>query len=263
MAVGLVVVTYNRPSFCERAIKSVAKHLNDVVDYVVLVNDGSDSKFNGEYARVNKALESVSGTSILHNTNEGVGSAKNSGLYYLMKETDSEWLFVMEDDLRVLAPEAVTQYIAIAERHGLGHLSFAHHGPGNVGGPIDTDGDVEFYPHSIGAWCLYSRECLEAVGGFDENFHNAWEHVELTLRLAAAGYTSGAYRYADALGSWIWLREIQGSIERSSIPVGPGRQIAIRNGLIYWRDAKPETYEMLFGPSMPLHAYAQGIIGAQ
>jgi hypothetical protein len=177
-----------------------------------------------------------------------------------MLETDAEWLILAEDDILVTSPEAVTGYIRAAESASFHHLSYAHHGPANDGIVPETEGLVSFYPHSIGAWCLYSRECLESVGLFDEHFHNAWEHVELTLRLARAGFTSGSYRFADAAGSEGWLQELPNSIEKSSIRPRPDWQSSIVNGLRYWQDNKPDTFSDLFGEDKPLHAYAMRLL---
>ena len=264
MTVAIGVCSFNRPTYLEKTAKAYRRNLiteSPVFDYLYAYGDGSDPKFSGAYKRAYGVLESIGGTVIDAPENRGVAHAKNALLYAICRDTDADWIILAEDDVLPQCPEAVTGYIAAAEASGLAHLSYAHHGPANLAGPVDVDSDIAYYYHSIGAWCLYSRECLETVGVFDENFRNAWEHVELSLRLASAGYTTGAYRYADALHSDKWLKEIPGSIEASSIPVGVGRQTAIRNGLLYWRDAKPDTYAQLFGPGTPLEGFANGFTG--
>ena len=265
MSVGLVVVTFNRPEYLEKTLKSAARHLGDVVDDVIVVNDGSASKYRGSYKRAYKALdrwpEGVAGVLELPE-NHGVAYAKNAGLHYLLSNEANEWLFVVEDDILAKSPEAITGYIAACEKSGLSHLSFAHHGPANSGGCVEADDVITYYPHSIGAWCIYSRECLESVGLFDENMYNAFEHVELSMRLARAGFTSGAHRFADATGSQNWLAEIKDSIDHSSIRPLPNWQINIRDSLRYWSDNKPETYDELFGESRSLHEYAQRILSS-
>ena len=263
MTVALGVCTFNRPEFLERCAKSIAKTCAPVTDYIYCYNDGSDPKHSGDYKRAYKALSAVGATVIDAPVNGGVAVAKNALIYAALSETDADWVILCEDDMKVLSPEAVTQYVAIAERRNLHHLSFAHHGPANADGPVDTDDDVEYYPHSVGSWCLYSRECLEAVGGFDERMVNAWEHVEWEMRAYAMGYApnGGPHRFADAYGSWIWLSELPNSLEKSSIRPRSDWSYNIQSGLRYWHDEKPETFALLFGPGMPLHGYAQSIIG--
>ncbi len=261
MSVGIALVTYNRAAFAERSLKSVRKHLKNVVDHVVVVNDGSDAHYNGEYRRVEKTAQSMDGTYIGCDVNGGVAKAKNVGLRYLMSRGCDD-IFVLEDDILITSPLAVTGYLEAAKRAGMSHLSYAHHGPANADGPVvTTEFGVEYFFHAIGAWCYYTKDALLDIGLLDEQFQNAWEHVEHSLRLAVAGYTTGPYKWADAIGSASWLSEIPGSIEKSSIRPRSDWSENISNGLTYWRDEKPDTYKLMFGDGSPLENFAKGIIG--
>ena len=40
-------------------------------------------------------------------------------------------LFLCEDDMQILSPKAVTEYVRVGHERGLHHLSFALHGPMN------------------------------------------------------------------------------------------------------------------------------------
>lgn len=256
--VAIGITTFNRPAYLQKCLTAVREHLAPLCEAVVVHNDGSDRKYHGEYARSYKRLQ----TAVIQDSaaNEGVSKSKNALLRYMLDDTDAEWLFLLEDDILPLSSQAVTNYYGAIRNSDFHHLSFAHHGPANLAGPVMIDGPISYFEHSIGAWCMYSRECLETVGLFDENLHNAWEHVELTLRLAHAGFTSGAYHFADATGSEKWLKEIPGSIEHSSIrPLATWRS-SIRDGMIYWHDEKPDTWNMLFGEKQRLHAYALSVM---
>ena len=256
MTVGITICSLNRPEYAEKCVKSVRKHLTNVVDHIVFVNDGSDPKHNGSYRRVEKAVQSMNGTYIGCDVNGGVAVAKNIGIRLLLSK-DCDWIFTLEDDILIKSPKAVTEYIRIAEDAGVTHMSFAHHGPANAGGlPVGADGDVEYYFHSIGAWCLFSRDDLIKHGLFDENFVRAWEHVEHELRLGIE-----PHRFPDIAGSSEYLQEIPNSIEHSSIRPLPDWSQRIRDGLAYWRDEKPETFKLMFGDGTPLQAYAESIIG--
>lgn len=250
------VTTYNRPEYLAKSLRAIGNRVKGVPVYVH--NDGSDAKHNGEYKR---AYSRMPDAIILDSeVNRGVSASKNS-LLMGMLGAGADWLFLCEDDILVQSPAAIFSYIEACEKSNFQHLSFAHHGPANAGGPVWADDVLAYYPHSIGAWCIYSAECLNKCGLFDENLLNAWEHVELSLRLAQAGYTSGAYNYADVIGSDKWLSEIPGSVEKSSIRPRADWHKNIRNGLIYWRDNKPDTYEQLFGPGLMLEGWAKGIVG--
>lgn len=261
--IGVGITTLNRPSFAEKSVKALLRNCGDIVDRIAVYNDGSDPKYHGAYQRAYKPLVEHDRACVQQpGDNRGVSYAKNRLCEYLLAE-GCDWVFLLEDDIKITSPHAVTEYIRVAKSTTLHHLSFAHHGPANIGGPVEVDGELAYYPHSIGAWCLYSREFLLNVGVFDENFKNCWEHVEIELRAFQEGYApnGGAHRFVDVVGSEQWLSEIPGSIEKSSIRPRADWHDNIRNGLIYWRDNKPETFNLLFGPEMPLHNYASGIIG--
>jgi glycosyltransferase involved in cell wall biosynthesis len=253
--IGLTICSFNRPEYAERCVKSVRKHLTDVVDHIVFVNDGSDAKHNGSYRRVEKATQSMGGTYIALDENGGVAKAKNVGLRYLLSKS-CDILFTLEDDLIIQSPKAITEYVRIAEDTGLSHFMFAHHGPANISGPVETIGDVQYFFHSVGAWCMFTADDLTKYGLLDENLHNAWEHVLHELEIGVE-----PHRYPDIIGSTDYIAEIPGSIERSSIRVRDDWWSSIADGLIYWRDNKPDSFKALFGDGMPLQQYAIGVIG--
>ena len=137
MTTGVAICSYERPEFAEKCVKAVRKHLTDVVDHIVFVNDGSSAKHNGSYRRVQKAVQSMNGTYIGMDHNQGVAAAKNIGLQFLL-DRGCDWLFTCEDDIIVQSPKAVTEYIRVAKTGVVG-LSFAHHGEANYSGPADVD----------------------------------------------------------------------------------------------------------------------------
>lgn len=255
MSVGITICSFNRPEYAEKCVKAIRKHLTEVVDHIVFVNDGSDPKHNGAYRRVEKAVQSMGGTYIGMDENGGPAVAKNIGLRYLLNK-GCTWVFTLEDDILVQSPNAVTEYVRVAEESGVHHLSFAHHGEANHDGPVVTDGDLEYYFHSIGAWCLFHRNDLMELGLLDENFVRAWEHCEHSLRLGVV-----AHRFADIAYSAEYLTEIPGSIDKSSIRPLQDWQSQIRSGLQYWEREKSNTFNAMFGEGMPLQQYARGILG--
>lgn len=259
--IGLGVATFNRPRFLDKALRSVNEHLSDVVDVFYVHDDASDRKFFAEYQRAFKRLPQAHLQ--ISATNQGVAASKNAMLQEMLDD-GCDYLFLMEDDLIVKSPDAVLGYIEAMRQSGSQHLSYGWHGPANRGGPNVSAYTIDYFPHSIGAWTAFTKGCLEAVGLFDENFVCAWEHVEHELRLIQAGLCgpiAAAHKFPDAAGSLNWIDEQPGSIEKSSIRPRADWQDNIRNGLIYWRDNRPDTFAMLFDDEMPLHNYAMGIIG--
>lgn len=263
MKVALGIITYNRPEYAEKCVKAIASHLTGVVDSFYLINDGSDAKYTGAYKRAYKAFHRIHGIVLEQLDNRGVATAKNVLLQTMLDNTKADWLFVCEDDIIVKSHKAITGYIEACQQSGFDHLAFAHHGPANVGPSVldSEETGVSLWPHSVGAWCVYSRKCLEDVGLFDEQMVNAFEHVEHSLRLALAEWTTGPYRWADATDSRNWLAEIPGSIEKSSIRPRDDWSANIRNSLTYWQNCRPETFEVMFGPGTQLYGWAARIIG--
>lgn len=189
---------------------------------------------------------------LVDDKHRGVAHTKNR-LLRMALETGATYLFLSEDDIIVQSSEAITGYIAAAKTSGWEHLSFAHHGPANLKGPVDKDptGATSYFPHYVGAWCLYSRRSIETCGFFDETFVNSWDHVEHTLRLSLAGFhplppEPYELRAADATGSENWLKEIPGSIENTSIPHTEQWKVDRALGRAYWKATYPDSYRLVF-----------------
>ncbi|MBI5510713.1 MAG: glycosyltransferase [Deltaproteobacteria bacterium] len=227
-SVAVGIVTYNRPAYFREVVEAAVRVFGPIADLFVY-NDGSSP--NEEYRQIFAGLP-ASVTVFDAPENRGVAHGKNA---LLRAMRDYDYLFLLEDDIVPLSPEAITEYIRVARRTGHEHLSFAHHGPANASGPVGVDAWVEYYPNAVGAWCMYTQNAIATVGTFDEGFHNAWEHMEHTHRLAKAGLTSQFWRFADVRGSRQWFREIPGTLETSTIRQDPNWLGRMIGGLEYWK----------------------------
>lgn len=258
--VGIGITTWNRPDYAEKCVKSIAKHCSGL-DALYMHDDCSDPKFTGAYRRVHKVLEANGGHLLTAKENAGVAAAKNRLIEHLIAD-GCDWIILCEDDVRPISAEAVTEYVRICEDNDLHHLAFAHHGSANLNVPL-SDSDVTYFPHSIGAWTIFSRECLIKTGLFWEQLVCAWEHVEHTIRLMQDGFLPDytVHNFPDVTHSQKYLQEIPGSIEKSSIRVRPDWSSNIHNGLRLWKDERRDSYDLLFAPGMPLYNYACNILG--
>lgn len=228
--IGLGLITYNRPAYFKRAIKSVLKHL-PMLDHIVVVDDGSAEDYVSDYQ--GKAH-------IIRKENGGVATAKNAALQYLMDQ-DCHFLFIMEDDVEITDPTAVIGYLAAHKMTGIPHFNFAHHGDNTrMDSVMPTDGQpLLFWPNCVGAYSFYTREAIENVGLMDENFKNAYEHVEHTYRIYKDHIPYGLY--PDVIDSQKWIREQPGALDNSSIRDPDGKwQDRIRTALEYWRSKDPD-----------------------
>jgi hypothetical protein len=156
-------------------------------------------------------------------------------------------MIICEDDILVLHDKAVTEYVRIGREYRFHNLCFALHGPINIGKRLPIPGEIAYYPDSVGAYCYYTKEALEASKNsdgtyFDENFKNAMEHVELTDRIAREGYSLSFSMFPDVAESGSYLAEIPGSIQQSSIrPNVEGEKAKLKfqknvyEALKYWK----------------------------
>jgi len=242
------IVTANRPDFFKKCYNSV-KTATDV-DIVAVVNDGnSDVTVDSNHSYVK------------NKKNLGVGKSKNI-LFKKAIESGADNIFIVEDDIIIKNPYAFNTYINARKQTGIQHFCFGYHGPANKNGIsggkpcpryIVDYGDVKIAInlHSVGAFCYYSKEVLEKVGLIDENFVNAFEHVEHSYRIANAGYTTPYWNWADIANSTDFLDEIECSENSSSISGRSDWKENIKKAALYfkekhgvlpaWKDCVPDT----------------------
>lgn len=234
--IGLGITTYNRPDYLAKSLEAVLKHLTGVVDHIVIYNDASTVPYT--YNDPQNRVHVIEGKQ-----NRGVAHAKNQCLKYLM-DKGCHYLFLAEDDIVVQNRGAITQYIALSRHLGTHHLMFAHHGPGNEKGSFASkDGVYEVFENCVGAWTYYSRAAIEKVGYMDENFTNAWEHMEHTSRICNANMCPPFGHFMDVWDSTQYLKEIPGSIDASSIRQDDAWKAKMLEGLYYWK-AKDKKFPM-------------------
>jgi GT2 family glycosyltransferase len=226
MKIGLGVVTYNRPDYFNKTIKGVIKHLKSHLDLLCVYNDCStiDYSYPPEIDVIYKPKK-----------NHGVARAKNT-LLKSMIDYGCDYLFLLEDDVIPQSEKAIAGYIEAHKKSGYHHFNFHDHGPANKSGFLDASDVITIWPHCVGAYSFYTKECIEKVGYMDENFKNAWEHVEHTARIAKEGMHPPFWFFVDATGSENWLKEIEGSIQNSSIRQDEEWKKNMQKGLEYWKE---------------------------
>lgn len=215
--VGCGIVTCNRPEGLARLYASLPM---DVLDEIIIINDGA------KYS----SFDEIDLPFIHHDKNIGVGRSKNEALRWLLdKEIDH--FFLIEDDIYIRQKFVFEQYILTSELTGIQHLNYSQHGPANKdpqGLPaprlhVDYNGlNIPFYPNCVGAFCYFSRLCLEMVGLLDETYYNAMEHADHTYMITKAGLHSPFWYFADAPDSWLLLGDEEWSKEQSVIHTAGG-----------------------------------------
>lgn len=238
--IGLAIITYKRFEYFRKVLQSLHENNSGGADEVVIVQDG-DFYSDKQWKEVSYLLQDIDSETIILEENMGVATAKNRGLLNLLNKKCAH-LFTLEDDILFLSNTVCKEYVQFAKQNDLKHLNFALHGPLNKGKKKLYNG-IPVYPDSVGAFSYYHQDIFNSVGFFDEDLVNAWEHVEFTLRISNKKMTTPFWFFADHPNNNKLLREIEGSIENSSISARDDWQENIEKGL--------EIMEEKYGQFLP------------
>jgi GT2 family glycosyltransferase len=206
--IGVAIITYNRPEYYKKVLKTIPRHR---INSLLVVNDGENSYVD------EKDADFV----IKHNAKLGVAVSKNHALHFLIEKMKCEHLFLIEDDILVLDENVFDEYIKAANSTGIHHLCYE-----KVNGNEKTlkftqeqpDGvKIGFYHNPQGAFMYMNANLIKKLGYFDENYINAFEHVDFEYNLVKNGVAPLFWYFPDLLESDKFLKEIEGSSENSSI----------------------------------------------
>lgn len=233
--IGIGIITCDRLHYLKQLLESLE---GCKVDEIVIVNDGKHIE----------DLSDCSGKSLPDNVTlyeqvpqrQGVGKGKNR-IMSLLLEKGCDYIFVIEDDMIILNKDVFEKYIEAHKLSGIHHFNY---GPGS---PFNRKQDIQFdlhnrhllkqdtavnpklvieyskdvkvalYEHTVAMFSFFTREVLEKVGLIDEQFYNAWEHVDHTYRIIKAGYHPPFWWFADLADSHKLITEAPGAIDNSSI----------------------------------------------
>ncbi len=208
--IGVGIITYKRHQYFKKLMATIPF---DRLDCVVVVNDDPTAEPcdcpEKQYHE------------IINDQNYGVGISKNRALKYLI-EQDCTHLFLIEDDIEIIDPNVFDIYIRTAKRSGLYHLAFGH-----VGGSLKKqikgtrtyiDGlGVQMYHNPQGSFCYYLANIINKIGYFDENYKNAFEHVDHEYQLIKAGLLPAFWWFPDVKDSHKYVMTTPGGAVNSII----------------------------------------------
>jgi GT2 family glycosyltransferase len=226
--IGIGIITCNRPDYLKRLAKSLT---SVIADELIIVNDGDQQNFSIESNRA-----------FLYNVTppkQGVAKAKNIALTALMN-ADCEHIFLIEDDVEILDKTVFEKYINAAKDTGILHFNF---GPGtpfnriqNVHGDVHNrhllnqdskpnpkliveykNTKIALYEHIAGTFSYYNKRVLDDIGIIDEQFYNAWDHVEHSYRIIQKGYHPPFWWFADIADSDKYLTIQSAALDNSAI----------------------------------------------
>jgi glycosyltransferase involved in cell wall biosynthesis len=185
------VTTYNRPQLVRRAIESALSQSYEPLE-VIVVEDGSDSGV--ETWLEEQGFDHV--RYIRHEENRGLAAARNTGLRYAR----GKYVAYLDDDDEWL-PDKTAKQVKLVEKEVKSCAvlycgAFVVSSEGNVIGENmpRLKGDIREAIHEKGLFtipssCLFRRESLERIGGYDENLSSHIDH-DIWLQLAQAGYAA-------------------------------------------------------------------------
>lgn len=206
--IGVGILTYNRPDYYLQVLASIPRNK---IGTLVVVNDGE----NG-YATPQWDVDHI----ILNKEQKGVAKSKNLLLKHLINK-GCKHLFLIEDDILVKDPNVFEAYIKAASSSGIHHLCYE-----KVAGNEKNlkyvlkqpDGvKIGFYHNPQGAFMYIHSNLITKLGYFDENFTNAFEHIDFAYNLISKGVLPPFWYFPDLLDSEKYLTDIEGSSENSTI----------------------------------------------
>lgn len=172
--IGIGIVTFNRPKELKNLIGDIRQYTTLPYDLFV-ADDGSPDELVSWL--ISQKIPYKSGT------NRGIGHNKNKIFYHFK---NSDYIFIIEDDIRIKKKGWEELFIEGIEKSGENHLSW--YDTKNYSGRLVTHSFHNICLEELGiagaAVQVFSRKCLEIVGGFDLRFCSyGHEHTQLTERI--------------------------------------------------------------------------------
>jgi len=211
--IGVGIITCNRPDYLRNLLTSLVQ-CESVIDELVVVNDGKPVT----------DFDLHQGEWIDNETNLGVGKTKNKALKHLYTK-GCNYIFLIEDDMLIQDSAIFNYYIAAIKGSGIQHFNYGPGSPFNRKQAIknfdlhnrhlldeETEPDpraiidyngcrIALYRHVTGTFSVYTRKAIDAVGYIDENYKNAWEHVDHTYNIIKANLHPPFWWFADLANS--------------------------------------------------------------
>jgi hypothetical protein len=229
--IGVGIITCNRPEFFKQCYESIDQK---TIHELVVVNDGDKE--------VKNFLTDTT-TYIKNEKNLGVSKTKNKALKHLL-EKECEHIFILEDDCIITNNEVWNFYIKGYKETKIPHFNY---GPGSPWNRVQSDPsvigdlskrhlasqttppnpklvvgyknnvDIALYQHIVAMFTYFHSSILKEVGLLDEQFYNAWEHVEHTYRIIKAGKYTPFWWFADVSKSEEYIKEAKDEKANSTL----------------------------------------------
>ena len=227
--IGVGIITCNRPEYLRKLLTSL--YQCNYEELVIVVVDDGDEEYPYDSA--------LGYTYIKNEVNLGVGKSKNKAMQHLL-DKECDYIFIIEDDMIIKRGDVFEQYIKTSNETGILHLNYALGTPFNLKQNINFDLHnrhelnmdskpnpktiveyknnikVELYEHICGMFSFFHKNVLNKIGLIDEQFYNAWEHVDHTYQAIKNQFHPPFWWFADIYNSYEYLEPQIDSIKNSS-----------------------------------------------
>jgi GT2 family glycosyltransferase len=186
----------------EQGIESVLRAMPDYIDEVIVVDNGSSDGTPAKLEAIGEPLRfrlNSENENFAGGSNQGAAMAKGEMILFLNNDTEPQpgWMTAMVDVLlehsdvsvvgsRLLFPDGTLQHAGVEINYGefqpIGPVHAFYHLPPSEGPQELTD-----FRCVTAACMLIRRETWEAVGGFEEEYINGYEDVDLCLKVGELG----------------------------------------------------------------------------
>jgi hypothetical protein len=225
---GIGITTHNRHDQLKKTLAHYRKYTPANIP-IVVVDDGSTTPVeNADYR---------------FPANVGIATAKNKCIEMLLAR-GCQHIFLSDDDAFPIADNYWQPYIDSPEPH----LFAVFPDPTAKSSKIEVvyrDSKHIGYAATRGYFLYFHRSVIDKVGGFDTRFHNAFEHVELSNRIHAAGLTTWAYQDVAGSDALIFCEDSQPGC--SSVIPDTDRRVHEKQGKILLEQLSGRTDFVPFG----------------
>ena len=150
----------------------------------------------------------------IHNSIEeykAVNHNKNILIHDFLNSS-AEYLFLIEDDVKILDNDVFNNYIDISNKYNIPHLNAILKQDKNNHLVYTLENEIDVCNRIYGYFSFFSRDVLETVGRYAEELnHNCWEHIEHTARIHQKyNYDPEFFAFPDIHNSWEQIRYMSG-----------------------------------------------------
>lgn len=199
MSVGIGITTRNRPKILQACLAHFAKYA-PLSHQIAVIDDCTQNPEKNQQTVANYA-DTLNIQYHRYGKRAGIARAKNACLWELQ---NNQHIFLFDDDAWPSQNGWSDNWINNCETNQIGHSMFIQEMPPNnpipffIAATIGTgDTTMHAWSNCMGPVLYFNKECLTAIGGYDANNTRnpyGYEHVQISIRCAQAGFTKG-HRY--------------------------------------------------------------------